>query len=65
VDRTVQVHQMLVAWDEAQATKDDRLSGTPWAAPYAAIDGRDAKATPESSVLVTLSAAVRVNAGPE
>ncbi len=39
VDRWVQAHQMLVSWNEAQATKDNRLTGTAWNATYGKIGG--------------------------
>jgi RHS repeat-associated protein len=39
VDRWVQAHQMLVSWSEAQATKDNRLTGTAWNATYGKIGG--------------------------
>ena len=38
-------------WDEAQATRDDRLTSTAWGAQYGAIDGSDATASLESTVL--------------
>jgi len=50
----VQVHQMLVEWDEVIATKDLRLfeeTSIPWYTPYAGIDGTDAKAQYESTLL--------------
>ncbi len=50
VDRTVQAHQLLVDWNQFEATRDERQTGVAWAAPYAALDGRDAKATPEDAV---------------
>jgi RHS repeat-associated protein len=39
VDRWMQAHQMLVNWNEAQATKDNRLTGTAWNATYGKIGG--------------------------
>ncbi len=54
VDRWVQVHQMLVEWDEGIATKDLRLfeeTGIPWSTPYAGINGTDANAQYESTLL--------------
>ena len=48
----VQAHRMLVPWNEAQATRDVRLTGVNWSAPYGAIDGTDALATMESTVQV-------------
>ncbi len=54
VDRWVQVHQMLVEWDEGIATKDLRLFeeiGIPWSTPYAGINGTDANAQYESTLL--------------
>jgi RHS repeat-associated protein len=39
VDRWIQAHQMLVSWNEAQATKDNRLTGTAWNATYGKIGG--------------------------
>jgi hypothetical protein len=39
VDRWVQAHQILVNWNEAQATKDNRLTGTSWNATYGKIGG--------------------------
>jgi len=50
----VQVHQMLVEWDEGIATKDLRLFeeiGIPWSTPYAGINGTDANAQYESTLL--------------
>jgi hypothetical protein len=51
-DGWVQAHRVLVPWDEAQATRDVRLTGVNWAAPYGAIDGTDASATMESTVQI-------------
>jgi len=49
-----EVHQMLVEWDEGIATKDLRLfeeTGIPWSTPYAGINGTDANAQYESTLL--------------
>ncbi len=43
---------MLVPWHEAQATRDVRLTGVNWEAPYGAIDGTDALAAMENAVQV-------------
>jgi len=51
IDRWVQAHQLLVDWDEAQATRDIRLTGVNWAASYGAIGGGDANANYESTIL--------------
>jgi hypothetical protein len=51
-DGWVQAHRVLVPWDEAQATRDVRLTGVNWAAPYGAIDGTDVLATMESTVQI-------------
>jgi len=51
VDRWVQAHQLLVNWNELQATRDVRLTGTNWALQYGAINGTDANATMESKTL--------------
>ncbi|MGH7495438.1 MAG: DNRLRE domain-containing protein, partial [bacterium] len=50
-NRWVQAHQLLVNWDELQATRDNRLTATPWAAQYGALDGTDANASYESTLL--------------
>lgn len=55
VGRLVQAHQVLVNWDELQATRDNRLTGTPWAAQYGAINGTDAASTYESVVLFKIN----------
>jgi RHS repeat-associated protein len=52
VDRWVQAHELLgLNFDEQWATRDDRTVDIPWYTPYAAIDGTDAKATMESTLL--------------
>ncbi|NUM79560.1 hypothetical protein HUU42_02040, partial [bacterium] len=51
-DHWIQAHRVLKPWHEAQATRDVRLTGVNWAAPYGAIDGTDALATMESTVQV-------------
>jgi RHS repeat-associated protein len=56
VDRWVQAHQMFVSWNEAQATKDNRLTGTAWNATYGKIGGAvppadDANGQYESTLL--------------
>ena len=38
-------------WDELQATRDNRLTGTAWGAQYAAFDRTDALAAMESNML--------------
>jgi hypothetical protein len=46
------VHQLLaIDFAENEATRDDRTIDLPWYAPYAAINGQDAKATMESTLL--------------
>ena len=42
LSRRLQAHQINKDWSETQATQENRLSGTPWSAPYLAIDGTDA-----------------------
>ena len=42
LSRQLQVHQVKKEWSETQATRDYRLSGTPWSAPYLAVNGTDA-----------------------
>ena len=42
LSRRLQVHQINKDWSETQATQENRLSGTPWSAPYLAINGTDA-----------------------
>ena len=51
LDRWLQVHRLVVDWQELQATRDVRLTGVNWAEPYGAIDGRDAQAEFESTML--------------
>jgi len=51
VDRWVQAHQVLVNWNEAQATKDNRLTGTLWNVAYVGLNDIDAKSGYESTVL--------------
>ncbi|MCO6432680.1 DNRLRE domain-containing protein [Nitrosomonas nitrosa] len=51
VDRWVQAHQVLVNWNEAQATRDNRLTATPWNAQYVGLNDVDAKSTFESTML--------------
>jgi len=43
--------QLLVNWDEAQATKDNRLTGTQWNVPYVGLNDIDAKSAFESTLL--------------
>ena len=43
LSRRLQVHQINKDWSETQATRDNRLSGIRWSAPYLAIDGTDAR----------------------
>ena len=38
----LQVHQVNQEWSETQATRDNRLTNTPWSQDYLAIDGTDA-----------------------
>ena len=45
-------HQVLVEWEESAATSSKRTATQNWAVSSGAIDGRDAKLEPESSVLV-------------
>jgi len=54
VDRTIQAHRLLVDWDESQANRDYRKNGVAWSVVYGGVDGSDAQATPESSVLFTV-----------
>jgi RHS repeat-associated protein len=51
VDRWMQAHQILVNWAEAQATRDNRLTGTPWNVQYVGLNDVDAKSAYESTVL--------------
>jgi RHS repeat-associated protein len=51
VDRWVQAHQILVNWNETQATRDNRLTGTPWNVAYVGLNDIDAKSTYESTIL--------------
>lgn len=51
----IQAHRVLKPWNEAQATRDVRLTGVNWDAPYGAINGTDALATMESTVQVKQS----------
>jgi RHS repeat-associated protein len=51
VDRWVQAHQLLVNWAEAQATRDNRLTGTPWNVAYVGLNDIDAKSGYESTLL--------------
>ncbi len=51
VDRWLQAHQILVNWNQAQATRDNRLTGTPWNVQYVGLNDIDAKSTYESTVL--------------
>ena len=51
IDRWVQAHQVLVNWNEAEATDDYRLTGTLWNVNYVGLNGIDAKATMESTLL--------------
>jgi len=37
IDRWVQAHQVLSSWNEAQANKDNRSTGSPWNATYGKI----------------------------
>ncbi len=50
VDRWVQAHQILVSWNEAQATSVNRLSSTPWNVAYVGLNDIDAKSSYESTV---------------
>jgi len=51
VDRWVQAHQVLVNWNEAQATRDNRLTSTPWNVQYVGLNDIDAKSGYESTML--------------
>lgn len=50
IPRTLQVHQVLKAWNESQATRDVRLTSVPWSQPYLALDGTDAALYPQDSI---------------
>lgn len=65
VDRWVQAHQILVSWNETQATKDNRLTGTAWNATYGKIGGAvppadDANESYESTLLIVEDEALPV-----
>ncbi|MCI0698446.1 DNRLRE domain-containing protein [candidate division KSB1 bacterium] len=47
----MQAHQILVSWNEAQATSVNRLSSTPWNVAYVGLNDIDAKSAYESTVL--------------
>jgi hypothetical protein len=49
IDRWVQAHQLLVPWNEMEATRDVRLSGVNWTSQYGAINGTDANSQYEST----------------
>ncbi len=51
VDRWVQAHQILVNWNQSQATRDNRLTGTLWNVQYVGLNDIDAKSAYESTVL--------------
>ena len=51
VDRWVQAHQVLVSWNEAEATDDYRLTSTLWNVNYVGLNDIDAKSAYESTVL--------------
>jgi len=53
VDRWVEAYQVKKNWNEAQATKDKRVTSpdTSWLATYGALDGTDAVSSYESRVL--------------
>jgi hypothetical protein len=51
VDRWVQAHQVLVNWNEAEATDDYRLTSTLWNVNYVGLNDVDAKSAYESTVL--------------
>jgi hypothetical protein len=40
-----------VSWNEAQATRDNRLTSTPWNVSYVGLNDIDAKSTLESTTL--------------
>ena len=42
LSRQLQVHQVKKEWSENQTTQENRLLGTPWTAPYLAVNGTDA-----------------------
>ena len=54
VDRNIEAHQMLVTWDESQATKTKRTAADNWAATLG-LAGTDYKSAAESTVLFTAS----------
>jgi hypothetical protein len=54
VDRWVQAHQVLVNWNEAQATKDYRLTSTDWNVDWVGLNDIDANDTFESTLLFYL-----------
>jgi len=51
VDRWVQAHQVLVNWNEAEATDDYRLTSTLWNVNYVGLNDIDAKSGYESTTL--------------
>ena len=51
VNRWVQAHQILVNWNETQATRVNRLTSTPWNVQYVGLNDIDAKSTFESTLL--------------
>jgi hypothetical protein len=54
VDRWLQAHQILVNWNEAQATSVNRLTSTPWNVAYVGLNDIDAKSGYESTLLFYL-----------
>jgi len=51
INRWVQAHQILVNWNETQATSVNRLTGTPWNVSYVGLNDIDAKSSMESTLL--------------
>jgi len=51
VDRWIQTHQVLVNWNEAEATDDYRLTSTLWNVNYVGLNDIDAKSGYESTTL--------------
>lgn len=62
INRSVSLHEVLVGWQESQATRDVRLisgnSSIYWNESYVGLNNIDAKSTAEATVLWTTSAGV-------
>ena len=51
IDRVVEVHRVLIPWDEDEATKTVAQAGESWGTPWLGLDDTDAQSAPLTSTL--------------